>query len=357
MCETHWPGASAERVEELVTKNIEKVLASNTKISKIESTSRCNVSIITFSVSDDIKDASQVLDDIAGRLAAIRDLPDGAGPIRYQRDFGDTATLMLTVASPRMSEAEIDFARHPRPRSHRVHPAHWHRTRHHGVLLSAARRFPSRPLGCGQARQLPLRTRCHPRSQAPRRCQLRRRRRERTQVRRGDHGRARHLSPRLLPAVPAANPDVWEPFLVRDLNSTRQKVAAVAGDKYSYRELDDFTDAMEKALMATGRNDVNAPLVAEGDPLRGPAPNRSTSSTPRNVSPLTASSRALSATSCRPATSPSVAGESTAGTKSISLHPSGEFQERTRDQGCHRWRHSHRIPALSARRGRRGSHL
>jgi hypothetical protein len=37
LVETHWPGASAERVEELVTKNIEKVLASNTKISKIES--------------------------------------------------------------------------------------------------------------------------------------------------------------------------------------------------------------------------------------------------------------------------------------------------------------------------------
>src|ERR1041385_7239289 len=81
LIETHWPGASAERVEELVTKNVERVLASNTKISKIEPTSRSGVSVITFSVNDDIKDASQVLDDIAGRLAAIRDLPDGAGPI------------------------------------------------------------------------------------------------------------------------------------------------------------------------------------------------------------------------------------------------------------------------------------
>src|SRR5690242_13701310 len=107
LVETHWPGASAERVEELVTKTIEKVLASNSKVSKIESTSRSNVSIITFSVSDDIKDASQVLDDVGGRLAAIRNLPDGAGPIRYQRDFGDTATLMLSVASPKLGDAEI----------------------------------------------------------------------------------------------------------------------------------------------------------------------------------------------------------------------------------------------------------
>ena len=79
LVETQWPGATAERVEELVTKNIEKVLASNSKISKIESTSRSNVSIITFSVSDEIRDASQVLDDIAGRLAAINNLPDEIG--------------------------------------------------------------------------------------------------------------------------------------------------------------------------------------------------------------------------------------------------------------------------------------
>ena len=83
LVETYWPGASAEKVEELVTKTIEKVLASNSKVSKIESTSRSNVSIITFSVSDEIKDASQVLDDVGGRLAAIRNLPDGAGPIRH----------------------------------------------------------------------------------------------------------------------------------------------------------------------------------------------------------------------------------------------------------------------------------
>src|SRR5262245_2655538 len=50
LVQTQWPGASAERVEELVTKSIEKVLASNSKVSKIESTSRSNVSIITFSV-------------------------------------------------------------------------------------------------------------------------------------------------------------------------------------------------------------------------------------------------------------------------------------------------------------------
>src|SRR5262249_11917621 len=91
-----------------VTKSIEKVIASNSKVAKIDSTSRSSSSVIVLSVSDDLKEAGQVLDDIGGRLAGIRNLPEGAGPINYLRDFGDTATLMLTVASPKTEGAEID---------------------------------------------------------------------------------------------------------------------------------------------------------------------------------------------------------------------------------------------------------
>ena len=69
---TPWPGASSEKVEELVTKPIEKVIASNSKISKIESVSRSNSSVITFYISDELKDVSTVLDDVGGRLAAIQ---------------------------------------------------------------------------------------------------------------------------------------------------------------------------------------------------------------------------------------------------------------------------------------------
>jgi len=36
--------------------------------------------------------------------------------------------------------------------------------------------------------------------------------------------------------------------VIRDPNETRPKLAAVAGDKYSYREMDDFTDLIEKTL-------------------------------------------------------------------------------------------------------------
>jgi hypothetical protein len=58
-------------------------------------------------------------------------------------------------------------------------------------------------------------------------------------------------------------PDIWAPFVVRDLAETGARLAAVAGEKYSYKEMNEFTDMMEKALLATGRKDVDAPLVAK----------------------------------------------------------------------------------------------
>src|SRR5262249_29154967 len=44
------------------------------------------------------------------------------------------------------------------------------------------------------------------------------------------------------------HPDGWDPVLIRDPHDTKVKLTAVAGDKYSYRELDDFTDLIEKTL-------------------------------------------------------------------------------------------------------------
>jgi hypothetical protein len=265
---TPWPGASAEKVEELITKPVEKVIASNNKISKIESVSRSNSSVITFYISDDLKDVSTVLDDIGGRLTAIHTLPDGAGPIQYQRDFGDTSTLMLTVASPKASPADLEV------RAARLREA----------IES------TRALAHGKPAERASLVFCFPA------------REESRLVRMGAidfleylRGADAKLDPILVDGagcvgadVSAAGkddrvlaflegflqeyypksqwePDVWQPFLVRDPGEVRTKLASIAGEKYSYRELDDFTDMMEKTLLAAGRKDVNAPLVAKVD--------------------------------------------------------------------------------------------
>src|ERR1051325_8410163 len=92
-----WPGASAERVEQLVTKKVEEQIATNASVTKIESISRTGLAIINLELDENLKDTAKALDDIKLKLDAIRDLPQGAGPINFVKDFGDTAALMLTV--------------------------------------------------------------------------------------------------------------------------------------------------------------------------------------------------------------------------------------------------------------------
>ncbi len=328
LVETPWPGASAEKVEELVTKTVEKVIASNTKISKIESTSRSGSSVIIFSINDELKDVSTVLDDVGGRLAAIRNLPDGAGPIHYQRDFGDTATLMLTVASPKAGAAEIAVratrlreaiettrsraSRNTAQRASLVFcfpPREDHRLTRLGAVrfVSFLHRMDASfdPVlldgaGCVGADVSTSKTD--------------------DEILKVFEGFVRERYPKS-----QWEPDVWAPFVVRNLADVGSKLSSVAGEKYSYRELDEFTDLMEKALLATGRKDVGAPLVAKVD---------RSGILPEKVYLLYSQER-LASYGIKPGSLSSIlqsrnltssGGEFDAGGKSVLITPSGEFR-------------------------------
>lgn len=103
-----WPGVSADKVEQLVTKKIEAKIAGNVKILNIQSVSRDNLSVVQIALEEStVSDVNKQYDDIALRLNTIDDLPEGAGPVTFLRDFGETAALMLTVSSPKAGAAEI----------------------------------------------------------------------------------------------------------------------------------------------------------------------------------------------------------------------------------------------------------
>ena len=106
---TPWPGAPAEKVEQLITRKVEEKIASNSQVEKIESTSRNGVSVVFVTVREDAKEIERAfaLDDIDSKIKQITDLPEGALPIDFKKDFGDTAALMLTVASPKAGEVEL----------------------------------------------------------------------------------------------------------------------------------------------------------------------------------------------------------------------------------------------------------
>ena len=48
--------------------------------------------------------------------------------------------------------------------------------------------------------------------------------------------------------VAEIHPDAWQPMVVRDPDKTLEVMQAVAGDKYSYRDLDNYTEAIEEIL-------------------------------------------------------------------------------------------------------------
>ncbi len=103
---TPWQGATAQQVEQLVTRPIESTIAENPHIRPpkgadfgIKSLSIPGLSIIQVQLADSVKDSKKEFSDMNLKLNALS-LPQGAGPIRFNSDFGDTAALMLTVASP-----------------------------------------------------------------------------------------------------------------------------------------------------------------------------------------------------------------------------------------------------------------
>src|ERR1700720_4677807 len=112
-----WPGATAEQVEQFVTRRIEDVAAENKTIHPgtdadygVKSMSLPGYSFVYLQLDEGVKDTKRQFSDINLKLNAVNaQLPQGAGPIVFQSDFGDTAALMLTIASPKADSVEIDI--------------------------------------------------------------------------------------------------------------------------------------------------------------------------------------------------------------------------------------------------------
>jgi multidrug efflux pump len=241
---TPWPGQSAERVEQLVTRKIEERVAQNIRVSEISSTTRPGLSVVYAEVDENARlDTGKEFDDIKVKLDALTDLPEGAGPVQYIKEFGETSALMLTVASPPASgprlqllATQIAAAAVPAPSTLDL------------VLCSSGSPDPSFVREAAALLGDAL-------------------------VRRGLGTDARtvngdsfvlirlstgqdvsELSRSIrrvweeLPQRADIHPDVWDPIVVTPGISLVDVLKREAGPKYSYRELDDFTDRIEKAI-------------------------------------------------------------------------------------------------------------
>src|SRR6266566_4226274 len=112
-----WPGATAQQVEQFLTRPIEDAVAENKTIHSgtasdygIRSVSLPGAAYVYLQLAENVSDVKRQFSDINLKVNALNNqLPQGAGPISFQSDFGDTAALMLTVASPKADQVEINI--------------------------------------------------------------------------------------------------------------------------------------------------------------------------------------------------------------------------------------------------------
>ena len=95
---TPFPGATAERVEALVTEPIENKLRELPEINTISSKSQPGLSVITIELKDEITDTTPVWSRARDKLADVQaELPTGALPSRFDDERGYAFTQVLAL--------------------------------------------------------------------------------------------------------------------------------------------------------------------------------------------------------------------------------------------------------------------
>jgi multidrug efflux pump subunit AcrB len=255
-----WPGATAQQVEQLITRPIEDTVAQNKWIHAgtaadygVRSISLPGYAYVYIQLVDNVDDLKRQFSDINLKLNALSgQLPQGAGPITFQSDFGDTAALMLTVASPKADSVEINL------RSQSIQAA-----------IRSARAIkrtapPAKPVTV----IYPFPESVSPRAVAGGAALF-----ERQAIRAGvlshttliqgtgfigldgtsnrdDSSIQAFIEQFFANQVQRSelHPDGWDPIIIHDPAETGEKLSQIAGDKYSYAELDDFSDLIARTM-------------------------------------------------------------------------------------------------------------
>jgi multidrug efflux pump subunit AcrB len=258
-----WPGATAEEIEQLITRPIEQTMAQNQAVKPpsgsdygVRSLSFPSFALVFVQLDENVKDTLKQLNDINLRLNDLSDkLPQGAGPIQFNSNFGDTAALMLTVASPPASGVDVAL-------------------RARTVKKAIEKLRLDQPKSAPQPRVSIVVS--FPQSVAAEEVKMSFRLVDQLGVRSGAFRDAYlfqgpgfigiDVSTKLDDAALRAwgeritqerfhrseiHPDSWQPAFIRDPKDTEARLAAVAGEKYSYRELDDFTALIQRTLQGT----------------------------------------------------------------------------------------------------------
>jgi len=256
-----WPGVNAQQVEQLVTRPMEEIVAQNKTIHPataadfgIRSTSLPGLSIVTVQLAENVNvnETKMQFSDINLKLNSLNGrLPQGAGPIQFMSDFGDTAALMLTVASPPADEVEITLRAREVERAIRATRPSVHSAEPRVALVYF---FPIAESSMGVGRRFKLFTQAAETGNVIRDVHLFEGTRffgfdaasDYTDEKLLNYGR-NYIRQHLTQAD--IHPDAWQPAVIRNPEDAQAKLEVAAAEKYSYRQLDEFTDLISRTLL------------------------------------------------------------------------------------------------------------
>lgn len=108
---TRFPGASPQRVEELISEKIEEVVQELPELKNVTSESRTGLSIVSVSLADDIpaENLQSIWDRLRRKIESIQNqLPDGSRPPNVQDDgIGVVYGIMLGLEGDGFTNAEL----------------------------------------------------------------------------------------------------------------------------------------------------------------------------------------------------------------------------------------------------------
>ena len=106
MLVTVFPGATASKVEELVSKPLERKISELKSIEEIKSTSRPGISTMTIKqLPASTATIDQEWDKVRAKIQEVQ-LPEGTRQPWLNTDFGNTITLLFGLVSPPINDAE-----------------------------------------------------------------------------------------------------------------------------------------------------------------------------------------------------------------------------------------------------------
>ncbi len=104
---TQFPGASPERVEQLVTDKLEKAIQEMPELESLESTSKSGISIITVNVQERYTDLQPIWDRLRRKVERTTpELPDGIRGPSIDDEFGDVFGTVVALSAPDFTDAE-----------------------------------------------------------------------------------------------------------------------------------------------------------------------------------------------------------------------------------------------------------